>query len=1402
MTHSLPSSGWRKWLTGRAAQLLITGAIAGLPTYAVHAQTGNSVTITTANTVVNEYTALTANAAAGATSLTVASNNLNANGRFGSTALGAGDVVLIIQMQGADMDVTNTSAYGTITNYNNAGRYEVAQVLSVSGSNTINLSCGLKYNYSAAGRTQVVRLARYSSLTVNSGASITAQAWNGTTGGVMAATVSGNTVLNGSINVNALGFRGGAIDNESDEAGLSITDYRGTSPLVGGEKGESIVGDQQVYDGGLGRYGRGAPANGGGGGNSHNAAGGGGANAGTGTWTGLGNPNRGASNAYDAAWNLESAGFATRTSSGGGRGGYSYASSNADALAQGPGNTAWGGNRRQNLGGFGGRPLDTRARVFLGGGGGAGDGNNGGATSGGNGGGLVFLLTEGTLSGTGSVQAVGGSGARPGFTTSSGQDAGGGGGGGGTIVLNVKGTISGITASAAGGAGNSQSTTGTESEGPGGGGGGGLLLFTNSGTGFNGFAPGGANGTTNSPSLTEFPPNGATAGGGGEVRTFLFNPQCAEADVTTTLAPTSNPTLAGQSGGFTVTFRNTSQTTGANDVVGTVTLPTGLSNVSVSNGGVYNSATGVVSYDGLTSLTPDQTFSSTISFLTPAVASVSASSAVSTTTGQGANTNPDAATASFAVTPVADVTTTISGPNGQPRNVDSNVYTATFTNNGPSTAQSVTQRVVLPPGVSAVTIPQGATTSTQGNGGNAVTTINFGTATSLAAGASNSFNFTFRTPNQAGSINLQSTTGTTTTQAPGGGGGTAPDTYTFAVNITNTALDLSTSVVAQNGTVAGGLPAQFTVTFTNNSGTAATNTVREVQLPANLPGVALPTGWSYNSSTGLVTYNTPGFTLAANSSTTLVIDFTAPGTGPVTATSTVNSDAADTNQANNSASASINVTPSADVQATLSGPTTLAALSTLTYTATVRNNGPLTATSVATTVQLPRALFEVTGGTYDANSGILTLPTLSNLESGVSQTFPITFRLPNNNQTVSGRIVSTSTSTDAVPANNNGTASTATVTTLVTLPTGNCSGTTAGNAAATQGLYAEYFKNYHGDNLNFFNNRTADVTRTEGAVNFPTDDSWGDIFAALANGSATNPDQYSARMQGIITITAGGSYTFTLNSDDGSYLWLGNGARETPLSISRAIINNGGGHAPRPISATLTLNPGTYPLFIVYGEGGGGNVMTLSYSGPDTGDNLVLVPQSVLCATRVSSAPLPITLTRFDAKPAGLDAQLSWATAQEINNEYFAVERSADGVRFEPVGRVQGAGNSSVARQYGFTDKAAARLGRTVYYRLRQVDTDGTFSYSAVQPVRFGDVAEAVLYPNPATEQLTVRLPFDADALTELVVYSTLGQQVSRQPVDGRASANLDVRRLPAGTYLLRLHTASGKVLTRRFVKQ
>lgn len=457
--------------------------------------------------------------------------------------LQAGDLVMLHQTQGAQIATTDDAAYGAVTSLGGAGLYEVFRVSSsdpVTGQIQIAKGCGLRNAYSALGKTQIVRVPRYHDVTLQAGVNgappgtLTAAAWNGSYGGILA--MRADTVtMDGAISVSGRGFRGGQSNISDGGPAIDQVQYRTTNPLVGAEKGESVAGSQADYDAMSlgGRYGRGAPANGGGGGNNHNSGGGGGANAGdSSTYTGDGV--MGNTAMYQAAWQLDPyfvANSRFATSSGGGRGSYTFADQVQNPAQVPPGDARWGGNYRREHGGRGGHPLapDASSRLSFGGGGGGGESNNGQGGAGGNGGGIIFLSAKRiTATAGGCMSADGASGG-----SATGDGAGGGGGGGSVIIGGPQ--VSGVAVSALGGKGGDNLFPLSGVFGSAGGGGGGFVAPP-LGSVIQPTVSGGAAGVASSPTLASFPLNGATNGGDGVVKPYGgLLPVCLPADLSLTL---------------------------------------------------------------------------------------------------------------------------------------------------------------------------------------------------------------------------------------------------------------------------------------------------------------------------------------------------------------------------------------------------------------------------------------------------------------------------------------------------------------------------------------------------------------------------------------------------------------------------------------------------------------------------------------------------------------------------------------------------------------------------------------------------------------------------------------------------------------------------------------------------
>jgi uncharacterized protein (DUF2141 family) len=184
-------------------------------------------------------------------------------------------------------------------------------------------------------------------------------------------------------------------------------------------------------------------------------------------------------------------------------------------------------------------------------------------------------------------------------------------------------------------------------------------------------------------------------------------------------------------------------------------------------------------------------------------------------------------------------------------------------------------------------------------------------------------------------------------------------------------------------------------------------------------------------------------------------------------------------------------------------------------------------------------------------------------------------------------------------------------------------------------------------------------------------------------------------------------------------------------------------------------------------------------------------------------APLPVVLTAFTGQATSTGNILRWTTASETSSDHFEVERSANGQEFAKIAQLAAAGTTTAAHTYQFVDDAATA---TNYYRLRQVDFDGTTSYSPVVTLaasaRALSTTKPVAYPTIFTNELSVTLP-GADAQAATVALLTAdGRPVYSRSVQLSAApqALAELPTLAPGVYLLRVATATGAT-TQRVVR-
>ncbi|MFN0173008.1 MAG: T9SS type A sorting domain-containing protein [Saprospiraceae bacterium] len=179
---------------------------------------------------------------------------------------------------------------------------------------------------------------------------------------------------------------------------------------------------------------------------------------------------------------------------------------------------------------------------------------------------------------------------------------------------------------------------------------------------------------------------------------------------------------------------------------------------------------------------------------------------------------------------------------------------------------------------------------------------------------------------------------------------------------------------------------------------------------------------------------------------------------------------------------------------------------------------------------------------------------------------------------------------------------------------------------------------------------------------------------------------------------------------------------------------------------------------------------------------------------------LPIELLYFKSKSDNGATELTWSTATEIDNDYFSIQRSTNGHIFSEIGQERGAGTSYEPQDYIFTDERPLQ-GKN-YYRLKQVDFDGKYSYSQVVTATFSKTSLMTLAPVPAVETLNIQLEKPSNDDGNWQVYDLNGRLLlSGEMLAETTGQSVHIAELPEGAYVLRL-TVGQEVMVEQFWKQ
>ncbi len=327
------------------------------------------------------------------------------------------------------------------------------------------------------------------------------------------------------------------------------------------------------------------------------------------------------------------------------------------------------------------------------------------------------------------------------------------------------------------------------------------------------------------------------------------------------------------------------------------------------------------------------------------------------------------------------------------------------------------------------------------------------------------------------------------------------------------------------------------------------------------------------------------------------------------------------------------------------------------------------------------------------------------------------------------------------------------------------------------------------------------VTRT---LNFPIgkNNVYGGAALAIRHGAATS---YTYTAEVIASSAAALGYTLdpaTTHVSGVRYWTIQRGLSVSPLTTDNANITTGV-NGPRltlfyeladdvtdPPNLTMVKNIGAGTTwFDIGGAASGAAPGNIAMAASST--NFTSFSNFTLANRLGGFNALPITLLDFTGRREGNRIALLWTTESEIGNDHFEIQRMVDGETFAMIGSVPGAGNSSATISYAFDD--GNPVVGTNYYRLKQVDWDGTFTYSPIVAVDFTGLTESlqlVVVPNPSgPEEISVKINGSQLGPLLLRIFDTSGKVIGEREVSASMTQSIITWKflspLSSGTYVL-----------------
>lgn len=183
---------------------------------------------------------------------------------------------------------------------------------------------------------------------------------------------------------------------------------------------------------------------------------------------------------------------------------------------------------------------------------------------------------------------------------------------------------------------------------------------------------------------------------------------------------------------------------------------------------------------------------------------------------------------------------------------------------------------------------------------------------------------------------------------------------------------------------------------------------------------------------------------------------------------------------------------------------------------------------------------------------------------------------------------------------------------------------------------------------------------------------------------------------------------------------------------------------------------------------------------------------------------VPVELTSFASSSNGKEVILNWTTATELNNQGFEIQRSNDNMSFKKIGFVPGCATTTEPKSYSYLDQSV--VNGTYYYRLKQIDYDGSYEYSDVVEVELREFNSYVLkqnYPNPFNPSTTFRCSIPNESKVIIKVYDILGKEIETPINEDKPAGTYEIMwnaaNSPSGIYLYRM-LAGSFIQTRKMI--